>query len=170
MTIDGRSGYLRNPVWYFAYGSNLNVGQMRRRVGQWQSCEKASLRGWRLVFNVPSDRWGGLAANIVQTGRDQDRVWGVLYRISQTQLDVLTTFEGVLPVSITVEMDGQEVPAKVYLFQSKEAPGRPPSQYLDTILGGLRQHGYDQAAISSVAEAAGRQLATGTLDVRDTTE
>lgn len=169
MTIDGRSGYLRNPVWYFAYGSNLNVGQMRRRVGQWQSCEKAFLKGWRLVFNVPSGRWGGLAANIVQTKRDQDRVWGVLYRISQTQLDVLTTFEGILPVSITVETGGQQVPAKVYIFDSKEVPGRPPAPYLDTTLEGLRQHGYDQAAVSSVLEAAGRQLATGTLDVRDPT-
>ena len=41
-------------VWYFAYGSNLNVGQMMNRVGEWSSSNRATLPGYKLMFNVRS--------------------------------------------------------------------------------------------------------------------
>ena len=67
--------------WYFAYGSNLNTGQMITRVGDWTVCKRAVAEGYKLVFNIQSRRWGGLAANLVRTNNIDDRVYGAIYRI-----------------------------------------------------------------------------------------
>ena len=80
-------------VWYFAYGSNLNVGQMMNRVGEWSSSNRATLPGYKLMFNVRSSRWGGLTSNMVKTGNPNDKVYGVLYRIIMEKLSVLSTYE-----------------------------------------------------------------------------
>ena len=61
-----------SSVWYFAYGSNLNMGQMMARVGEWTASKRAVVKEYKLVFNVESKRWGGLAANLVKTGNTAD--------------------------------------------------------------------------------------------------
>ena len=66
----------QDMVWYFAYGSNLSIPQMLGRVGEWQTSRKATLKGWKLIFNVDSKRWGKGAANIVETEDPNDIVYG----------------------------------------------------------------------------------------------
>lgn len=38
-------------VWYFAYGSNMDIRQMRKRIGRFPERAPGILRGWRLAFN-----------------------------------------------------------------------------------------------------------------------
>jgi len=73
-------------VGYFAYGSNLNMFQMMKRVGEWSSSKKAYLQGYRLVFNVDSPRWGGFAANLQKTDNESDKVYGVVYFLRKEKL------------------------------------------------------------------------------------
>lgn len=141
-------------VWYFAYGSNLNIGQMMTRVGEWKKSAKATLRRYQLLFNVDSPRWGRMAANIRKTGNDQDVVHGAIYLISDAKLAVLTDYEHVDPQSVTVESRGKEVTAKTYIFSAKSAPKRPPDAYLNTMLDGLRQHSYGEDVIDKVKRIA----------------
>lgn len=77
-------------IWYFAYGSNLDISQMRDRVGDWRDSQRAHLRGWKLTFNVSSSRWKGKAANIIETHNPKDIVYGAIYQITETQLKKLT--------------------------------------------------------------------------------
>jgi len=70
----GNSMDERELLWYFAYGSNLDPQQLGARIGKWRSSIKQVLLGYRLVFNVKSERWGGYTANILATGNLQDRV------------------------------------------------------------------------------------------------
>lgn len=129
-------------VWYFAYGSNLDRNQMEERVGSWGRCQKALLRGWKLTFNVSSSGWGGKAANIIQTSDTKDIVYGVVYQLTEAQLDKLTRIEGPRPVDLEVESAGNKITARVCVFNSRAPPGQPTKEYLDEVVSGLQQHGY----------------------------
>lgn len=143
-----------NEVWYFAYGSNLNKNQMRERIGEWRASERAVVKEHKLVFNVKSSRWGGLAANLIKTQNAKDRVYGAVYRIQKEQLDKMTQFESTSPRDISVESGLVEMLAKIYIFKTIRESGKPPSHYLKTILDGLKQHGYSKKIIEKVKNAA----------------
>ena len=139
-----------NEVWHFAYGSNLYIPQMLARVGEWTTSKKAQLRGWRLILNVKSTRWGGGTANIRRTDKPNDVVYGAIYLISRRKLEVLTEYEGIRPQSVRVESEGKEVEAKTYIFNQNKSPLKPVPLYIETIIRGLRQHCYGKDIIEAV--------------------
>lgn len=143
-----------SDTWYFAYGSNLNMGQMMTRVGEWTACKRAVAKGYKLVFNVWSCRWGGLAANLISTNNIDDRVYGAIYRILNKKLDVLTQYETEKPEDIPVEADGVSIKAQAYIFKPSREPGRLRDAYLQVMLIGLRQHGHSEEAIEKVKKLA----------------
>ena len=143
-----------DEVWYFAYGSNLNIGQMMNRVGEWIVSKRAVLKGYELRFNVRSPRWGGLTANVVRTDNSDTKMYGALYRISREKLSVLSTYEGIKPTDIAVEADGENLRAKTYIFETRRVSGKPPEVYLNVMLNGLMQHGYPDAVIEEVRKIA----------------
>lgn len=125
---------------------------MRERVGEWETSRKAHLKGWRLVFNVKSKRWGGGAANILKTEKPNDIVYGAVYLITCNQLDLLTKYERVLPQDIQVDSEGKEVRAKTYIFRPDKPSLKPTPSYVETIVSGLKQHGYENDVAKSVKE------------------
>ena len=143
-----------DEVWYFAYGSNLNIGQMMNRVGEWIVSKRAILKGYKLKFNVRSPRWGGLTANVVRTDNPDTKVYGALYRIPREKLNVLSTYEGIKPTDIAVEADGENLRAKTYIFETSRVSGKPPEVYLNVMLNGLRQHGYPDAVMEEARKVA----------------
>jgi len=147
----------KKDVWYFGYGSNLNMGQMMVRVGEWKKSAKAALKGYRLLFNVKSPRWGGMAANVENSRNHQDLVYGAIYLISKSKLSVLTNYENEKPQEVKVESEGQQIPSQIYIFSSNNAAARPPDAYLNTMLEGLRQHGYEEEIIEKVKHIAKNQ-------------
>ena len=143
-----------DEVWYFAYCSNLNIGQMMNRVGEWIVSKRAVLKGYELRFNVCSPRWGGLTANMVRTDNSDTKVYGALYRISREKLSVLSTYEGIKTTDIAAEADGENLRAKTYIFKARRVSGKPPEAYLNVMLNGLRQHGYPDKVIEEVRKIA----------------
>lgn len=79
---------------YFAYGSNMDVAQMRRRVGFTGTPRAACLSGYQLTFNKFSFKRQCGAANLIFTGDKADTVEGVVYQLSSEQLARLDRFEG----------------------------------------------------------------------------
>jgi len=145
----------QDSVWYFAYGSNLSMPQMLARVGEWETSQKALLKGWKLVFNVNSRRrWGEGAANIIETKDVKDVVYGAVYKIKKEKLCVLTTYENVVPKDVTVESNCEGVPAKTYVFRKDRKASKPPQAYLQTIIEGLKQHGYEEDVINKIRKIA----------------
>jgi cation transport regulator ChaC len=139
-----------NKVWYFAYGSNLYKPQMQARVGECEKSKKAYLKGWRLIFNVYSKRWSGGTANITKTDDPRDVVYGVIYPLSLQQLEILTKYESVSPKDIQVLSEGKHIDAKTYIFKQDKPPQKPASQYVETIISGLKQHDYGEDVIQTV--------------------
>jgi hypothetical protein len=84
---------LMPSVWYFAYGSNMDVGRLIDKRLAPQGVKTADrllgvLEGWHLVFNKPWTKFAdGAAANIMQ--KQEATVYGTLTLMEPRGLEVL---------------------------------------------------------------------------------
>lgn len=107
-------------VWYFAYGSNMNLQRMMDRSAYFTQRKRGILHGHRLVFNKISGTYPGHGvANVVaEWGYD---VVGVLYEVDRPGIEALDGFEGVrgghyIRTEMMVQLnDGTAVNAYVYV-------------------------------------------------------
>jgi Gamma-glutamyl cyclotransferase, AIG2-like len=139
--------------FYFAYGSNLDISQIEKRIGKCIMLERAHVDGYKLVFNVKSDNWGGWIANLKKTDWSSDKVYGFLYLLNKKQLEELTTkYERIEPTSISVRLESglEQKNVKAYIWPKEEPSHEPPEAYRDAIIKGLTQHGYAQDIIEKV--------------------
>lgn len=132
--------------WYFAYGANMDAQGLARRVGRnVLEGKRACLEGYRLVFN----QRGGYASVVPHPS---DKVWGVLYRLTETELSRLDQYEGVpecygrQKVWVTTE-NGERVRAYVYIGKENLENVWPKQTYLSELLRGARQHQLPQEYI-----------------------
>ena len=79
-------------IKYFAYGSNLDLAQMKIRCPSSELISKGSLSGYRLPFNRYSSGWGGGVADVIQ-GKGSE-VWGLEFELSDSHLKRLDSYEG----------------------------------------------------------------------------
>jgi len=135
--------------WYFAFGSNLNMVQMRTRVVEWQDAKRALLKFYKLTFNKFSKtRWGGGVADIVDSN---EKVYGAVYLISQKQLDIMANYEvGYEPLDVTVECENEPLEAKTFTVINKDRFYPPSEKYIGTILEGFSNHNYSDKIIRDV--------------------
>lgn len=137
---------------YFAYGSNLWLGQMRKRCPSTRVEGAATLTAHRLWFPLTSKRWGGGVASIHP--EEGARTEGALYSISWDDLHAMDVFEGVplnmyRRVEVPVLHDGEIRPAWTYMGRIEEGAPFPTTRaYIDTILRGATEHGLDADWIS----------------------
>ena len=143
---------------YFAYGSNLNLGQMAVRCAQAGVVGKAVLEGYKLAF-----RRGVLTILPKEGGR----VNGLLWRVNAWDELTLDRYEGyphlytkeLLPVQ--TDSGPQNVVAYVMAAPYCERVQPPTSTYLQTVLDleGYRMAGFDPDAVLRAAARA-REMQT----------
>lgn len=130
---------LNDPVYYFAYGSNMNPERMIERGAEFTLRQGHTLRGYSLSFNKISSKFPGSgSANIVpdETGI----VEGILYRITVGGLYKLDTFEGYPDnygrIRLILELEGSQEMVKTYTaMPDKVREGlRPTESYLEHLL------------------------------------
>ncbi|XP_019392113.1 PREDICTED: gamma-glutamylcyclotransferase [Crocodylus porosus] len=135
-------------VLYFAYGSNLLLERILLRNPSAAFAAVARLQDFKLVFGSPQGRpssnWHGSTATIVQSPGDE--VWGVVWKMSTSNLISLDKQEGVeegLYVPIEVDVSTQE--GKLLTcrsYQMKDCVYDLPSpQYKKVICMGAKQNG-----------------------------
>ncbi|WP_430897826.1 MULTISPECIES: gamma-glutamylcyclotransferase family protein [unclassified Paraflavitalea] len=77
----------------FAYGSNMNLNRLIKRVPSSVKITNAFLPGYRLVCNKVS-KDGSAKANIIKTDNLAELVWGVLFSININEKSFLDKAEG----------------------------------------------------------------------------
>jgi len=136
-------------ILYFAYGSNLDWGQMKNRCPSALFVDTALLPKHRLAFTwMSSSRQCGVADVVFDENED---VWGSVYQINQCDLETLDRCEGFqsgrarnayIRVEKTVFAQGNTgnpLKVMIYVVQEKEENHIPPSrEYLDLIVEGAR--------------------------------
>ena len=129
------------PVYYFAYASNLNKKQMRERAPGSKPMFVAILPNYKLVFAGWSRRWrGGYATIMLSRG---DKVIGAVYEVSERDLKRLDGYEdcprSYNRINITVfDEDGNAVGAVTYIKAGRLEETQPSEDYLAVIQQGYR--------------------------------
>lgn len=143
---------------YFAYGSNLDLGQMRARCRSATPLGPATLPGVRLVFAGHSPTRGGGVATVE---RDADaQVQGLLYTLTEADLAALDRCEGVpftydRVLKTVVDEHGRRRRAQVYrLAPDLAEEALPGPRYFGIISRAYERLGFDRAPLSKAADSA----------------
>ena len=129
------------PVYYFAYASNLNKQQMRERAPESKPMFVATLPNYKLVFTGWSRQWrGGYATIMLSRG---DKVLGAIYEVSEKNLRRLDSYEdcprSYNRINVTVfDEDGNVVEAVTYIKAGRLEETQPSKEYLAVIQQGYR--------------------------------
>jgi len=139
---------------YFAYGSNLHMGQMARRCPEATPWSKFIYPGWRLVFR-------GVADIEYAPGFE---VQGGLWRITGADEAALDTYEGVrsglyikdyfLIHYTDAEGERQVERVLVYLMGRETGQYAPGKYYLETIRQGYQNFGLKEERLDEAVEIA----------------
>lgn len=136
---------------YFAYGSNLNLGQMAVRCPMAQLVCRAVLEGYELAFRR------GVLTILPKAG---GRIDGILWKVNDRDERALDRYEGyphlytkeLLPVQ--TDSGPQTVVAYVMTAPYCEKAQPPSPAYLQTVLTGYRLAGFDPDAVLQAAAQA----------------
>jgi gamma-glutamylcyclotransferase len=156
---DKREGRMKK-VLYLAYGSNLDVAQMRRRCPKAQVLGTATLRNHELAFHGYSARWGGSVATIRR--RTGGCVNGLVYALTLPDLERLDRCEGVdLDVYERVARlvscwDGRRRRVQTYALRraGKTIKAGPSRMYITQIWCAYARLGFDRSSLWRAVERA----------------
>jgi hypothetical protein len=130
----------------FAYGSNMNLNRLIKRVSSAAKVSNAFLPGYRLVCNKVS-KDGSAKANIIKTDNLAELVWGVLFSIDINEKSLLDRAEGLgmgyNEYKLTFLDDaGNTYTAQVYIADSKAIDNNlfPYDWYKEFIVSGAIQN------------------------------
>lgn len=132
---------------YFAYGSNMSTLRLSYRVGKVEFVDVAVLTGHVFKYNKVSLD-GSLKASIESTGKPDDIVYGVLFRIDPKALPQLDNAEGYgngydrKTVQVQLQQSKQSVSATTYYGTNTNDDGTnlPYDWYTTLVNAGATEH------------------------------
>ena len=137
--------------YYIAYGSNLNVGQMLRRCPDAVKIGTAIIEDYQLLFR--SNSRAGVAT--IEPCEGESVPVGV-WAVSDSDEANLDRYEGwpwlyekrVFPVTVK----GKKVRALIYIMTPGHRLTPPSTFYLDTIIEGYADFGFDTGPLLAAVE------------------
>ena len=140
---------------YLAYGSNMNLEQMKYRCPKAKVLGSAVLDGWRLMFRRKTRPVATIEKEKGCT------VPVVLWKITAECEKSLDRYEG-FPYfykkeDVTVDFNGKQVTAMAYIMTPGYEPGKPHDDYYNTILEGYRDNGIDPAPLDEAVRWSSAQ-------------
>lgn len=139
--------------FYFAYGSNLYLPRMQRRVPSAMPVSVAELPEYRLAFHKQG-RDGSAKCSIEPA--PEESVWGVVYRIDPLERPALDEAEGpgyeLIDISVVTPAE-HWMDAFTYRARADHVgAGWPFDWYRDLVVQGARNHALPASYIAHIAE------------------
>jgi gamma-glutamylcyclotransferase len=136
---------------YFAYGSNMERVQLKRRCPKAKFVSAAVLPDHELVFSGNSRMWGGAIADIRATAGK--KIEGVLWEISESERKALDEYEGYPDLYVRTEVQvrttaGKVVTAFAYVMANPGREASPSKPYKRLLISGAEEHGLSEAYIA----------------------
>lgn len=137
---------MAEPIFYFAYGSNMAIERLRPRVPSAELRGVAVLLAHELKFHKRSKRDGSAKCDVFYTGKEDDKVFGALYVVAEEDVAKLDRFEGLGQGynrrSVTVvTIDGLTFRAQTYVATDVDPTLQPFDWYKEHVLRGARSIG-----------------------------
>lgn len=132
-------------VHVFAYGSNMHPRRIRARVTSAEPVATGYVTGRRLAFHKRGADGSG-KADATYTDCASDRVWGVVYSLSEYDKPVLDAYEslsvGYDSETVLVHTAEDSIDASIYVARSEaiDPALKPYSWYLRFVLMGAKAH------------------------------
>ena len=146
---------------YFAYGSNMSVKRMKKRVRGAQPRGTASLGEHQLRFHKVS-RDGSAKCDVIYTGEIEDVVYGVLYELSEEDQETLDRAEGLgkgyerTQVTV-VDSLRQELQAFTYYATEIDESLFPYHWYKNHVVRGAQEAGLPQKYITMLFRVVSKE-------------
>jgi hypothetical protein len=123
---------------YFAYGSNLNIRQMKKRAPSARILGASYLVGWRLIFRGVADIARGAKNDLLPIG---------IWKIQPEDEEALDIYEGWPRVYRKVRISG------IMTYRMNQTGFAPPSDnYFTTIEQGYNDFGLDTKLLRRARE------------------
>ncbi len=137
---------------YIAYGSNLNLEQMKHRCPTAEVVDTSVLHDWRLRFR------GGVRNAVATVEREKGSTVPVLvWKLQPKDELALDHYEGFPSFyrkeTLRITMGDKRVRAMIYIMNEAGHPyGAPSKYYLDTIQQGYKIAGFDTEILHKAVE------------------
>ncbi len=134
---------LNQDICYFAFGSNLNHYRLHQRIGDYRKVGIGYLADHKLAFNK---RGGDDSGKCTVISSPENKVWGVICRITREQKEQLDYFEGVGhgydAVIKKIATSGKIIDAVLYQAQldAMDDGLMPFDWYKEFVLTGAKYH------------------------------
>jgi len=142
--------------YYFAYGSNMNKAQMLKRCPSSKPIGVAVLKNYALAFTAYSNKRESAVADVVE--KLESEVWGILYTLSETDVNSLDNFEGApnfykkINVSVLLQSNWNDewmgtvksFEAFTYAVVNKTKQTAPTNAYLKILIDAAIQHHFPE--------------------------
>ena len=143
--------------YYIAYGSNLNVAQMRRRCPTATILATANLKGYELLFK------GSLTGSYLTIEKNENNSVPVaIWEVTPTDELALDRYEGYpnfyykknikLTCKVFHTCEINEIAAFAYIMHEDRPIGIPSEFYLRTCLDGYKAFGFDKRVLMRAYE------------------
>ena len=136
---------------YAAYGSNMNLEQMKHRCPYARVLGRAELRDYRLLFR--GDNHGAVATVEPRKGGS---VPILLWDITPRDEEALDRYEGwpylYRKETVKVKVGKRKISVMIYIMNDGRPLGMPSRGYLGTIAEGYGTAGFDKAVLEKAVE------------------
>ncbi len=145
---------------YIAYGSNLNIHQMKYRCPNAKAVHTSEIKDYELVFR--GSKTGSYATIEPCEGKT---VPILLWETTAQDELALDFYEGYPNFygkeDMEVEVDGQSVSAYVYIMPESHQLGMPSQKYIDCILEGYDSAGFDPQILQDAIDTTEQKMDSG---------
>ena len=142
---------------YIAYGSNLNLSQMKKRCPTARVIGRSEIKDYELVFK------GSRSSGVATIEPCEGSVVPVLvWDIKDEDEKALDRYEGYPNLygkeEMKITLDDNPIPAMVYIMTPGHKYGSPSEFYLETIEDGYRDSGFDTELLYKAVEKSTEQM------------
>jgi hypothetical protein len=129
-------------MYYFAYGSDLNLKLMRQVCPKCKQKSKATLPNYKLIFTGWSRQWRSALATLKRSV--DDKVIGGIYEITDVELMLLDknvgypTVHGRMNITVFTE-DNEPIEAVTYIRHGQIEEKKPSPEYAALIRQGYKE-------------------------------
>lgn len=137
---------------YIAYGSNLNIAQMKRRCPTAKLVGVSEIKDYELVFR-------GVATIEKKKG---SRVPVGVWEIEENDEKALDLYEGYprfyKKEDFNIDLDGEKIEAMAYVMTPGHRLGMPSDYYFNVIYQGYKDNGLDVNVLNEAVKETARKI------------
>ena len=129
--------------YYLAYGSNLNVSQMKQRCPNAKPVGTAIIRNYELLF-----KGSKTGSYLTIEPKNGEKVPVAVWEVTESDEKRLDLYEGFpkfyYKKNVEVTVNSRKIKAFVYIMHEERKLGVPSRQYMTTCMEGYQDFSFDR--------------------------